>query len=77
VDEIPHAVAQIESREPIKVVTRMELAAAFLAMACECAYEGAEATGSQGEGPNVYAKTEEIVMRRPCEIYLQGSAGSD
>jgi hypothetical protein len=32
VDEIIlHAVAQIESREPIKVVTRIELAAAFLA----------------------------------------------
>jgi hypothetical protein len=77
VNEILHAVVQIESREPIKVVTRIELAAAFLAMACECAYEGAEATGSQGEGPNVYAKTEEIVMRRAREIYAQGSAGSD
>ena len=77
VDEILHAVAQIESREPIKVVTRIELAAAFLAMACECAYEGAEATGTQGEGPNVYAKTEEIVMRRAREIYAQGSAGAE
>jgi hypothetical protein len=77
VDEILQAVAQIESREPIKVVARIELAAAFLAMACECAYEGAEATGSPGEGPNVYAKTEEIVLRRAREIYAQGSAGSD
>jgi hypothetical protein len=77
VDEILHAVAQIESREPIKVVARIELAAVFLAMACECAYDGAEATGSPGEGPKVYAKTEEIVVRRAREIYAGGSTGSD
>jgi hypothetical protein len=76
IDEILHAVAQIESLEPIKVVTRIELAAAFLVMACECAYDSAEATESPGQRPNLYAKTEEIVMRRAREIYAQGSTGS-
>src|SRR5215467_8724269 len=52
VREILRAVARIEGSEPIKVVVRMELAAAFLATACECAFESAEATGSPGAGPN-------------------------
>jgi hypothetical protein len=76
VDEILRAVAQIEGREPIKVITRIELAAVFLTMACECAYESAEATGSPGEGPNLYAKTEELVVRRAREIYAHGATGS-
>jgi hypothetical protein len=76
VHEILRAVAEIERREPIKVVTRIELAAAFVVAACECAYDSAEATGSPGEAPNLYAKAEEIVLRRARDIYAQGSAGS-
>ena len=68
--------AQIEGREPIKVIVRIELAAAFLQMACRCAFESAEAIGSPGEGPNFFAKTEELVVRRAREIYAQGSAGN-
>ena len=77
VDEILQAVAQIEGREPIKVIVRIELAAAFLATACKIAFESAEAIGAPSEGPNLYAKTEELVVRRAREIYAQGSAGSE
>ena len=47
------------------------------ALACECAYDSAEPTGSPSEGPNLYAKAEELVVRRGREIYTQGSMGSD
>ena len=75
--EILAALAPIEGGEPMTVAARIELAAAFLVTACSAAYDGAEATGLPGEGPSLYAKTEELVVRRAREIYAQGSAGSD
>jgi hypothetical protein len=75
IHEILHAIAPIEARPPgLKVVQRIELAAVFLASACDCAYDSAAATGSPGEGPELYSKTEEIVVRRAREIYANDRA---
>ena len=75
IHEILHVIAPIEVRPPgLKVVQRIELAAVFLASACDCAYDSADATGSPGEGPELYAKTEEIVVRCAREIYADDRA---
>jgi hypothetical protein len=75
VHEILSAVAPIEARPPgLKVVQRIELAAVFLASACDCAYDSANATGSMGRGPELYSRTEQIIIRRAREIYAQGSS---
>jgi hypothetical protein len=75
VHEIMTAIAPIEARPPgLKVVQRIELAAVFLASACDLAYDSANATGAPGAGPDLYAKTEEIVVRRARESYGQGRA---
>jgi hypothetical protein len=75
VHEILSAVAPIEARPPgLKVVQRIELAAVFLASACDLAYDSANATGSMGRGPELYARTEQIIIRRAREIYGQGRA---
>ncbi len=70
--EILAAVAPIEGREPLKVIVRIELAAAFLTTACTAAYDSAAATGSADERPPLYAATEAIVIRRAREIHGQG-----
>jgi hypothetical protein len=47
VHEILRAVAPIEARPPgLKVVQRIEIAAVFLASACDLAYDSANATGA-------------------------------
>ena len=66
--EILAALAPIEGGEPMTVAARIELAAAFLVTACSAAYDSAEATGSPGEGPSLYAKTEELVVRRARDL---------
>jgi len=71
VHEILRAVAPIEARPPgLKVVQRIEIAAVFLASACDLAYDSANATG----GLSCYARTEQIIVRRAREIYGQGRA---
>jgi hypothetical protein len=72
VREILAAMAPIEGRESLKVIVRIELAAAFLATACSAAYDSAEPTGSPGKGPTLYAVTEDMVVKRAREIYGQG-----
>jgi hypothetical protein len=74
VDEVLHAIAPIEGRQLLKLVTRIEIAAAFLTSACDCAFNSADAIGSPGEAPGLYAKTEELVLRRARELYVQGQA---
>jgi hypothetical protein len=72
--EILRAIAPIDGRQPLKLVTRIEIAAAFLASACDCAFNSADAIGSPGEAPGLYAKTEELVLRRAQELYAQDGA---
>ena len=43
----------------------------LLASACNHAYISGE-DDAQGEGPNLLALTEELVLRRAREIYAQG-----
>ena len=69
VREILRAITPIEEREPVKVITRIELAAAFLASACGAAYDSAAETGAGGHGPSLYAVTEELVLRRARQKY--------
>jgi hypothetical protein len=73
VRECLRAIAPIEERG-MKVVTRIELAAAFLATACEHGYESGEELDGRGEGPESFVRTEELVLRRAREIYAQGRA---
>jgi len=70
VRECVSAIAPIEARG-MKVVTRVELAAALLASACDHAYISGE-EDAQGDGPKLFALTEELVLRRAREIYAQG-----
>ena len=70
VRECVSAIAPIEARG-MKVVTRLVLAAALLASACDHAYISGE-EDAQGDGPNLFALTEELVLRRAREIYAQG-----
>jgi hypothetical protein len=74
VGEILHAIAPIEGRQPLKLITRIEIAAAFLASACDCAFNSADAIGSPGDAAGLYAKTEELVLRRARELYAQDGA---
>ena len=73
VSECLHVIAPIEARG-MKVVTRIELAAALLAAACEHGYVSGEETPGPGGGPDLFALTEQLVVRRAREIYAQGSA---
>jgi hypothetical protein len=57
----------------MKVVARIELAAALLASACDHTFvRGGEE--SKGDGPKLFALTEELVLRRAREIYVRGTA---
>jgi hypothetical protein len=71
VTECLKVIAPIEERG-MKVVTRIELAAVLLAAACEHGYASGEETDGRGEGPELFALTEELVVRRAREIYAQG-----
>ena len=70
VRECVSAIGPIEARG-MKVVTRVELAAALLASALDHAYISGE-EDAQGDGPRLFALTEELVLRRAREIYAQG-----
>ena len=69
VRECLRAIAPIEERR--MVVTRIELAAAFLATACEHGYESREERDGRGERPESFARTEEPVLWRARAIYAQ------
>ena len=71
VQECLRAIEPIEARG-MKVVTRIELAASLLAHACSHGYTSGEETGEGGDGPNLFALTEQLVIRRAREIYGQG-----
>ncbi len=71
--EILQAVAPIQARG-MKVVTRIELAAAFLASAIESAYDAAEELGGFDAPEDFFDLALDIVVRRAKEIYGQGSA---
>ena len=70
VDECLKAIEPIEARG-MKVVTRIELAAALLAHACDHGYLSGEETEG-GNGPSLFALTEQLVLRRAREMYAQG-----
>jgi hypothetical protein len=55
----------------MKVITRVELAAAFLASSLDHAYISGE-EDAKGDGPKLFALTEGLVLRRAREIYAQG-----
>jgi hypothetical protein len=63
------AIAPIEARG-MKLVTRIELAASFLAHACEHAFE----SGEFGHGPELFALAEDLVLRRARELYASSSS---
>jgi hypothetical protein len=46
-------------------------AAALLTAACDHAYVSGEEE-AKGDGPNLFALTEELVLRRARKIYAQG-----
>ena len=52
-------------------IIRIEHAVAFLAMACSTACS-ADPTRSQGEGANLYALIDDLVIKRARDIYGQG-----
>jgi hypothetical protein len=57
------------------LVTRIELAAAFLAAACSSAFSSVEERSDDPtEGPKLYDLAEELVVRRARELYGQGRA---
>jgi hypothetical protein len=65
------AVSPIEA-QGMTLITRIELAAVFLASALSHGYTSGNEVG--GGGPNVFAMAEELVVRRAREIYAQDSA---
>jgi hypothetical protein len=69
-----HAMAPIEGSRPMKLVARIELAAAALATACAHAFDAAHGTGSPEKAEELYERAEELVLRRAREIYAQGPA---
>jgi len=60
----------------LSVVARIELAAAFMATACEHAFDTAKDIKGVTDGADRSAIAEDLVVRRAWEIYAQGSAGS-
>jgi hypothetical protein len=71
------AVAEIEGREPIMVIPRIELAATFSTTVCKCD-ESAEAIGSPSEGPNLLWPRQKSSWFGARKIYAQeGSSGSE
>ena len=72
VRECLRAIAPIEARG-MKVATRIELAAALLAAACEQSFKSGEAIGEPDHGPRLFALTEDIVLRRARELFAERS----
>ena len=69
VQECLRAIAPIEARG-MTLVTRIELVASLLAFACSHGFtSGVETEG--GDGPSLFALTEQLVVRRAREIYGQ------
>jgi hypothetical protein len=68
VHECLRAIAPIEARG-MKLVARIELAAALLAAACGHGYQSGDETGMGRDGPTLYALTEDLVLRRAREMY--------
>jgi hypothetical protein len=70
------AITPIEA-QGMKLVTRMEIAAALLARAADHGYLAAEDVIAEGEGPNFFDLAESIVVRRAREIYARGGSLGD
>ena len=71
--------ACVQAVEPIEamgmtLITRIELAALFLASACSHGYASGDETGQGATGPKAFALAEQLVVRRAREIYAQDSA---
>jgi hypothetical protein len=73
VTECLHAIAPIEA-QGMTLITRIELAATFLASACSHGYTSGDEVGKGASGPAVFALAEQLVVRRAREIYAQDSA---
>ena len=61
--------APIEGSRPMKLVARIELAAAALATACSHAYDSAHGAGSPERASKLYEKAEELVVRRARSMH--------
>ena len=70
VRECLRAIAPIEARG-MKVATRIELAAALLAAACEPSFEGREAIGEPDHGPKLFALTRYCSSASPRTLRRQ------
>jgi hypothetical protein len=67
------AVEPIEA-QGMSLITRMELAAVFLASTLSHGYTSGDEVGEGSSGPEVFALAEQLVVRRAREIYAQDSA---
>jgi hypothetical protein len=73
VHECLQAIAPIEARG-MTLITRIELAAAFLAAACSHGYTSGDEVGERGDAPKMFALAEQLVVMRAREIYAQDGA---
>lgn len=69
------AAYSLEASTPMPLVVRMEIAAAHMATALQCAYEAAEEAVQHGSGPDLFDRAQRNIVRRALEIYAQASAG--
>lgn len=69
--ECLRSIGEVQKRS-MTVMARSELTAALLASACSVAYGSAEAQGVTEEGPELYGRTEDFILRRASELYAQG-----
>jgi hypothetical protein len=67
-----HAIAPIEA-QGMSLMTRIELAAVFLASTLSHGYTSGDEVGEGSSGPAVFALAEQLVVRRAREIYAQDS----
>jgi len=67
------AIAPIEA-QGMSLITRIELAAIFLASTLSHGYTSGDEVGERASGPEVFALAEQLVVRRAREIYAQDSA---
>lgn len=56
----------------MKMITRIELAAAVMALALEHAYQAGEETGQPGDGVETFEAIGDLINQRAREIYAQG-----
>ena len=66
------AVEPIEA-QGMTLITRIELAAIFLASALSHGYTSGDEIGEGASGPKIFALAEQLVVRRAREIYAQDS----